>query len=175
MIQVLLFGGVQMQIKSEMNVSTIMGIDASLTASGIAITDFNKEIIMLHTIKTNPDMPIHQRILFVYKNLEKIIEDYKVEIILIENNYTGGSKEVNWIIGVIYLLAAEMGIKIRTYAPTSIKKAVSGNGRASKKEIKVAIHKIYGEIKSNEHTRDALGIIHCYFLKDDEIGENETK
>ena len=144
---------------------TIMAIDASLTSSGIAITKFNKEIVMLHTIKTTANMPIHQRILFVYINLDKIIEDYKVKVILMESNYTGGSKEVNWIIGIIYLIAAMRGINVVTYAPASIKKAVTGNGRASKKEIKIAIHKIFGDLKSNEHVRDALGIIHCYFIK----------
>lgn len=144
---------------------TIMAIDASLTSSGIAITKFNKEIVMLHTIKTTANMPIHQRILFVYINLDKIIEDYKVKVILMESNYTGGSKEVNWIIGIIYLIAAMRGINVVTYAPASIKKAVTGNGRASKKEIKIAIHKIFGDLKTNEHVRDALGIIHCYFIK----------
>jgi crossover junction endodeoxyribonuclease RuvC len=144
---------------------TIMAIDASLTSSGIAITKFNKEIVMLHTIKTTANMPIHQRILFVYINLDKIIEDYKVKVILMESNYTGGSKEVNWIIGIIYLIAAMRGINVVTYAPASIKKSVTGNGRASKKEIKIAIHKIFGDLKTNEHVRDALGIIHCYFIK----------
>jgi crossover junction endodeoxyribonuclease RuvC len=157
-----------MQLESVEKVSTIMGIDASLTSSGIAITNFNKEIVMLHTIKTTANMPIHQRILFIHKNVEKIVEEYKVRIILMESNYTGGSKEVNWIIGIVYLIAAERGIEVNSYAPASIKKAVTGNGRASKKEMKVAIHSIYGDLKTNEHVRDALGIIHCYFVKKEE-------
>ncbi|MCG7314794.1 crossover junction endodeoxyribonuclease RuvC [Priestia flexa] len=154
-----------MQSTKVVNFPTIMAIDASLTSSGIAITKFNKEIVMLHTIKTTANMPVHQRILFVYLNLETIIEDYHVKVILMESNYTGGSKEVNWIIGIIYLIAAKRGIEVGTYAPASIKKAVTGNGRASKNEIKIAIQSIYGDLKTNEHVRDALGIIHCYFAK----------
>lgn len=154
-----------MQSTKAVSSPTIMAIDASLTSSGIAITKLNKEIVMLHTIKTMANMPIPQRILFVYINLETIIEDYQVKLILMESNYTGGSKEVNWIIGIIYLIAAKRGIEVGTYAPASIKKAVTGNGRASKKEIKIAIKSIYGDLKTNEHVRDALGIIHCYFAK----------
>lgn len=149
------------------NESTIMGIDASLTSTGVAITTFEQKIVILHTIKTNADTPIHKRIHFVYMELEKIIDENYVQLILCENNYTGGSKEVNWVIGIIFLIAANKGIEIKTYAPASIKKAITGNGRASKKEIKPAIHKIYGELRTNEHVRDALAIIHCYFAKEE--------
>jgi len=148
------------------NEPTIMGIDASLTSTGVAITTLEQKIVILHTIKTNADAPIQKRIHFVYKELEEIIDEHYVQLILCENNYTGGSKEVNWVIGIILLIAAKKGIAIKTYAPASIKKAVTGNGRASKKEIKPAIHKIYGELRTNEHVRDALGIIHCYFVKE---------
>lgn len=147
---------------------TIMGIDASLSSTGVAITSYNKEILFLKTIKTTVNSSIKERILIVHKEIESLIDRFKVHLILIENNYSGGSKEVNWIIGIIYLIAAKNWIDIKTYAPASIKKAVTGNGKASKKEMKPAIHRIYGEIKSNEHVRDALGIIHCYFEKERE-------
>lgn len=152
-----------------MNSTNIMGIDASLRNTGIAITDKNKKIIMLHTIKTTKDTPITGSILFVHKEIERLIEEYNVGLILFENNYTGGSKEVNWVIGIIYLISAQRGIEVKTYAPATIKKAVTGNGRSSKKEMAPAIYKIYGKLKSNEHVRDALGIVHCYFTKEVDI------
>lgn len=145
---------------------TIMGIDASLSSTGVVITTFEKEILFLQTIKTTVNTSIKERILIVHKEIERLIERFNVHLILIENNYSGGSKEVNWIIGIIYLIAAKNWIEIKTYAPASIKKAVTGNGKASKKDMKPAIHRIYGELKTNEHIRDALGIIHCYFEKE---------
>jgi crossover junction endodeoxyribonuclease RuvC len=155
--------------QTETKVPSILAIDASLTSSGIAITTFSKEIIFLYTIKTSSENHIEQRILFVYKTLLKIIEEHNIRLLLVENNYTGGSKEVNWVIGIIYLLAAEKKIPIKSYAPASIKKAVTGNGRANKKEIKLAIQKIYGDLKTNEHVRDALGLVHCYCIKKSEV------
>lgn len=140
-----------------------MGIDASLTNSGIAITNFNKEIITLHTIKTTNNTPLPERILHISTEFERLIELHNVQLILFENNYTGGSKEVNWVIGNIYRIAAERSIEIKTYAPSSVKKAVTGNGRANKNELKPYIYKIFGKLKTNEHVRDALGVIHCYF------------
>lgn len=110
----IVLGGVLMQLGSTAKVPTIMGIDASLTSSGIAITTFIKKIVILHTVKTTADIPIQQRILFIFKEIEKIIEDNNVHLILLENNYTGGSKEVNWVIGIIYLIAAAKGIAIKT-------------------------------------------------------------
>ncbi|WP_102272460.1 crossover junction endodeoxyribonuclease RuvC [Cytobacillus massiliigabonensis] len=150
------------------DIPTIMGIDASLTNSGIAITTFNKKIIILQTIKTTSNTPVKERILFVHQELERLIEEFNVRLVLIENNYTGGSKEVNWIIGVIYLITAKRGLEIKTYPPSTIKKVVTGNGRANKKEIKPSINKIFGELRTNEHIRDALAIIHCYFLKEND-------
>ncbi|MFE8702907.1 crossover junction endodeoxyribonuclease RuvC [Cytobacillus sp. FJAT-54145] len=155
--------------QTETKAPSILAIDASLTFSGIAITTFSKEIIFLYTIKTSSENHIEQRILFVYKTLLKIIEEHNIKLLLVENNYTGGSKEVNWVIGIIYLLAAEKKIPIKSYAPASIKKAVTGNGRANKKEIKLAIQKIYGDLKTNEHVRDALGLVHCYCIKKSEV------
>ncbi|MEY8346650.1 crossover junction endodeoxyribonuclease RuvC [Niallia circulans] len=147
---------------------TIMGIDASLSSTGVAITSYNKEILFRQTIKTTVNSSIKERILIVHKEIESLINRFNVHLILVENNYSGGSKEVNWIIGIIYLIAAKNWIDIKTYAPASIKKVVTGNGKARKKEMKPAIHVIYGEIKTNQHVRDALGIIYCYFEKEKE-------
>jgi len=36
--------------------------------------------------------------------------------------------------------------------------------------MKPAIQKVYGEIKTNELLRDALGTIHCYFLNKEDVG-----
>ena len=157
---------------AETKVPSILAIDASLSSTGIAITTFSKEIIILHTIKTSPELHIENRILYVYNTLLRIIEEYNIELLLIESNYTGGSKEVNWVIGIIYLLAAETEIPIKSFPPASIKKALTGNGRASKKEIKLAIQEIYGDLKTNEHVRDALGLVHCYFIKRIEQNSN---
>ncbi|MBT2217841.1 crossover junction endodeoxyribonuclease RuvC [Virgibacillus dakarensis] len=144
---------------------TIMGIDPSLANSGIAIANFKKEIIKLHTITTEPN-PLQDRIYYISNTLEELIEEYNVHLILFENNYTGGSKEVNWVIGNIYRIAANKGIEIVTYSPATIKKAVTGYGRANKKEMKPHIHRIFGKFRTNEHVRDALGVIHCYFEKE---------
>lgn len=157
---------------AETKIPSILAIDASLSSSGIAITTFSKEIIILHTIKTSPELHIEQRIVFVYNSLHRIIEEHNIELLLVESNYTGGSKEVNWVIGIIYLIAGEMGIPLKSFPPASVKKAVTGNGRASKKEIKLAIQEIYGDLKTNEHVRDALGLVHCYFIKRSEQNSN---
>lgn len=49
--------------------------------------------------------------------------------------------------GVMFLAAHQHGLPVIEYAPPTIKKVVTGNGRAKKKEVEVAIKEILGTIQ----------------------------
>lgn len=146
----------------------ILAIDPSLASTGIAVLNHQKEIQYITTIKTKPDESIGKRLSRFCEEIEKMIDTYKIDLVLTEFNYSGGSKEVNWVLGNIFRITEERDIRIVTYAPATVKKVCSGSGRATKADMKQAIIKIYGDMKSNEHIRDALGVAHCYFEKKEE-------
>jgi Holliday junction resolvasome RuvABC endonuclease subunit len=51
-------------------------------------------------------------------------------------------------------------------AANRVKKYLTGNARADKKEVQIALKFLYGDRlvghKMTEHNWDALGIAHCY-------------
>ncbi|WP_158560228.1 crossover junction endodeoxyribonuclease RuvC [Paenibacillus contaminans] len=158
--------------------TVILAIDASYASSGIAVISYDREIQYITTIKTKREVDksvqkvedpasIGKRLSYITETIEKIIEEYQITLILMESNFTGGSKEVNWVLGNIYRISVERGIPIKTFAPASIKKAVTGSGKATKADMKVAITNLYGKIKTNNNVIDAIGVAHCYFVKEE--------
>ena len=67
-------------------------------------------------------------------------------------------------VGVLVLAAAERGIPVHQYTPSEVKKAVSGNGRADKKQMTNMITRILGlsEAPKPADAADALAIAVCH-------------
>ena len=67
-------------------------------------------------------------------------------------------------VGVLVLAAAERGIAVHMYTPSEVKKAISGNGRADKKQMTVMITRILGlsEPPKPADAADALAIAVCH-------------
>ena len=59
--------------------------------------------------------------------------------------------------GVVILVAMQRGWEISSVSPMTIKKAVTGTGRASKKDMVEYIQKRYPEV-TDHNEADALGI-----------------
>jgi crossover junction endodeoxyribonuclease RuvC len=54
---------------------------------------------------------------------------------------------LNVFVDEIKAIARRKGLKILSYAPNTVKKEISGNGRASKKEVAKLVAAIYPELK----------------------------
>ena len=72
--------------------------------------------------------------------------------------------------GVMFLAAANFKLPVVEYAPGTIKKVVSGNGRSDKKQMQQALRKIFGaSIRSKakkkthfDNAADALAVAYCH-------------
>jgi len=64
---------------------------------------------------------------------------------------------LNAMTGVVILVAMQRGWEISSVSPMTIKKAVTGTGRASKKDMVEYIQKRYPEV-TDHNEADALGI-----------------
>ena len=67
-------------------------------------------------------------------------------------------------VGVMVLAAAERDIPVHMYTPSEVKKAISGNGRADKKQMTTMITRILGlsEAPKPADAADALAIAVCH-------------
>ena len=69
--------------------------------------------------------------------------------------------------GVILLAATENGLPVVSYAPTRIKKTVTGHGRATKDQVQRTIQRELGlaELPDPPDVADALAVALCHYYQ----------
>ena len=121
-----------------------MGIDASLSSTGICIAKSNNkkiEIIETSVIQTKKDDFKNEdlRIFYICKEISKKIINNKVTKIVIEEQFMArNSKTVlslRKMLGAIMYLIYEMGLELDYIYPTTVRKLVLNNGKAKKEEV----------------------------------------
>ena len=152
----------------------IVGIDPGSKATGYAFLSVeNKKIKPLSygVIKNNPKMTLAKRIAILYDELNNLIEYYKPTIASIEKIFY--AKNVRSLVslgearGVLLLALEQAQIPIYEYSAREVKKAVVGNGNASKQQVQYMVKNI---IKIKEENlqfdvTDACAIALCHVNK----------
>lgn len=128
----------------------VMGVDPGLTRCGIAIVQDAPsrkiELIQVQVARTLPNLPTAERLLQLEKALISIVEEFEPEVMAIEQVFS--QHNLRSVIGtaqaagVAMLVAARFQLKVVTHTPTQIKAAVTGSGRADKKQVTQMVKKI---------------------------------
>lgn len=119
-------------------------------------------------ILTYSDMPFNERLLFIFDNITKMIEQCKPDVISIEKLYFQNNQktaiDVAQARGVIILAASKAGIPIFEYTPLQIKMALTGYGKALKPQIMQMTKKLLGlsQMPKYDDTCDALAVAICH-------------
>lgn len=154
----------------------ILGIDPGYDRCGIAIiegTIQKPKLVFSCCIETNRALPFHERILFIFKCLSDIIEEYKpTECSIEELFFTKNQKtalKVSQARGVCLLAAAYFKLKIGEYTPLQIKTYLTSYGRADKKQIFFIVEKIL-KLDFSGKTKESIALKKEWSEKqDDEI------
>jgi len=105
----------------------------------------------------------------LYHGIQEIIEKYKPDIAAVETIFYGKNVKSSFILGhargVILLALSEAKIQIFEYSPREVKKAVAGNGNASKVQIRYMVQQILNlkNMTTSEDASDALAVALCQF------------
>ncbi len=133
----------------------ILGVDpgTSLIGYGIIETNGKKyEAVDFGFLKTLSNIPNAERVAEVYDFFTKLIKKHEPDYLSIESLFFFKNiktvLKVSEIRGVLLLTAARQGIEIREFTPLQVKQAVSGYGRADKKQVQRMVEMILG-IKIN--------------------------
>jgi crossover junction endodeoxyribonuclease RuvC len=149
---------------------TILGIDPGYALTGYAVVDKTNNQITARTygvIRTSANDPFPDRLLQLKKALAKIIKSNSPQILVIENIFFSNNAKtaihVGEARGVILLTAREAKMQIVNYTPLQIKQAITGHGRADKKQIQKMISIIFSlkKIPQPDDAADALAIAYC--------------
>jgi len=75
--------------------------------------------------------------------------------------------------GAAMLALAHAGLEISDYAPTVVKKAVTGRGRADKLQVRSMVEMLLGVTASGSHDEtDALAIAICHMHRNPQLTRN---
>ncbi|NLF19830.1 MAG: crossover junction endodeoxyribonuclease RuvC [Clostridiaceae bacterium] len=146
---------------------TILGIDPGYAITGYGlVTSENQKILPLDfgVISTPPRVPFELRLLAIHDGVTALIKRYSPEVMAIEelffNQNTTTAMGTAQARGVIILAAARFSLSVFEYKPSQVKNAVTGYGKADKKQVQQMVKTILGlaEVPQPDDAADALAV-----------------
>jgi crossover junction endodeoxyribonuclease RuvC len=150
----------------------VIGIDPGLARVGygvIAVDHRNPSPVCYGCIETSgKDQRTSQRLLHIYTEVTSLLDKYPPAQIAVEKLYftrnITSAMTVSEARGVILLLAEQRNIPVAEYTPNQVKQAITGSGRADKRQMQEMIMRLLhlAEIPRPDDAADALSIALCH-------------
>ena len=149
----------------------ILGIDPGYAIVGWGVINYNANRFSVNSygaVTTNAGVKFSSRLMAIYSEIDSIMKLHKPEAVAIEKLYfntnTTTAMDVAQARGVILLAATNNNIPIYEYTPLQVKSAVTGYGRAEKKQVMDMIKNILRleKIPKPDDTADALALAVCH-------------
>src|SRR4029079_14668786 len=136
--------------KSLRNMGTIFtGIDPGTTVTGfgiIKIIDSGYKTVDFGCIKPPPHLKLSDRYLIIFEGIEELLEKHAPHALVVETQFVRNNPQsaitLGMARGVAILAAKRRGIPVYEYSPSRAKKAVVGNGRASKHQVQYMMQRL---------------------------------
>ena len=146
----------------------VIGLDPGLAIVGYGVIDYdgfnNKKVVDYGVINTPKHESFPTRLAIIYKAVTELIEKYKPDEIAAEElffntNITTGIN-VAHARGVLLLAAVHACGCLYEYTPLQIKQAMTGYGRADKKQIQemVRVYLNLQKVHKPDDVADALAV-----------------
>ncbi len=152
----------------------IIGIDPGVATTGfgvIEVKDNKARAINWGCIDTSAKNCTGERLTEISEGIDNLISRYKPEVVAIEKLFFFKNLKtalpVSQAKGVILFTIHQKKIPVYEFTPLQMKMAVTGYGRAEKKQVQKMIEKLL-EIKEpikKDDAADALGVALCCFYQ----------
>lgn len=145
----------------------IIAIDPGFERVGIAVIEKisgKESLVYSDCFKTPPSLAFPERLSIIGKEIEKLIEKWHPAVLAIEtllfNNNQKTALRVSEARGVIIYAAAKHDLKIFELTPLQVKIAVTGYGRAEKRQVGQMVKKLIkiGEEVTSDDEIDAIAV-----------------
>ncbi len=128
----------------------ILGIDPGLDCTGYAVVGADDaQLYDAGVIRSTTKAVLPTRLCEIEAGVEDVLTEHVVELLVVEDLFAHYKHPRTAILmgharGVILLAAARHGIDVLNASATKIKKALTGNGHASKRQVQAAIMSTFG-------------------------------
>lgn len=145
----------------------ILGLDPGTARVGWGVIEAHNatyESVAYGLIETDKDMLAEDRLKEIFNAMQMLIKQYKPETVSIEDLYFSTNAKtaiaVGQARGVLLLACASHHIKTASYSPLTIKRAITGDGKADKGQVQYMVTKQLHllEIPKPDDVADALAI-----------------
>jgi crossover junction endodeoxyribonuclease RuvC len=149
----------------------ILGIDPGYAILGWGVIDCNGNTfrpVAYGSVTTEAGEKMPDRLSKLYASVMEIISEYEPEVASIEELFFNSNAKtainVGQARGVAVLACSNSGLPIYEYTPLQIKQALTGYGRADKKQIQFMVQHMLGlkEVPRPDDTADAIAAAICH-------------
>ena len=149
----------------------ILGIDPGYAILGWGVIEKKGSSfipIAYGSLETDKDMPMPERLKVLYSGLMEVIAEYEPEEASVEELYFNNNAKTAIFVGqargVALLACINSGVDLFEYTPLQIKTAMTGFGRAEKKQIQSMVKMILNldSVPKPDDTADALAAAICH-------------
>jgi crossover junction endodeoxyribonuclease RuvC len=151
----------------------ILGVDPGFERCGVAVIDSSKgiggEVMLFSTsIRTSAKESFPQRLLTIGNEISEIMKKFSPDVLAIETLYFSANTKTAMNVaearGVIVFESIKGGAEIFEYTPSQIKIAMTGEGRADKKQVEFMVRKLVTfpkeEVLDDELDAVAIALTH---------------
>jgi crossover junction endodeoxyribonuclease RuvC len=150
----------------------VIGIDPGLARMGYGVLEVTRgevRAICYGCIETSgKDLRASERLLKIYTEVGILFEKYQPAHLSLEKLFfarnISSAMGVSEVRGIILLAAEQRNIPVAEYTPNQIKQAITGSGRADKRQMQEMIKRLLRltEIPTPDDAADALSIALCH-------------
>lgn len=149
----------------------IYGLDISMSDTGCAVFDESGNPIKIISIPTTSKQEHKDRLKTIAEKLLELKKEYPTNLIILESGFSRHAASTQAIFkttGVIsYIFSDATQIN---YAPSSVKKIITGKGTSDKLIVQQKILEKFPELKfNNRDESDAVAVCMCWFIENNII------
>jgi len=156
-----------------MTETRILGIDPGLNISGygvLSVEGSSVSLVEAGVVRSVRSQDFGKRLQSIFDGITEVIQSLEPDCIGLEELYSHYERPKTAIImgharGVICLAAAKSELPVCGYSATQVKKVLTGNGRAPKSQVQLAVtrHLSLSEQPEPPDVADALAIALCHY------------
>jgi len=150
----------------------VVGVDPGLKITGYGIVEGSGRVFSLveaGIVSTRERDAMPDRVRCIYDDVLALFEEAKPEAAAIEKLYAHYKHPRTAILmgharGAILLAAAKCGIPVASYSATMVKRSLTGNGHATKRQVQRMIEVMLGlgQVPEPPDVADALAVALCH-------------
>ena len=113
-------------------------------------------------------LPLADRLYQLQQELEQIVARHELSSAAVESPFHGNNAQSALTLaharGVVLAVLAGAGLPVHEYSPATVKKSVTGNGRADKRQVQVMVFQLLQQSADDKSTdlSDAWAVALCH-------------